>query len=569
MANFESRTMFFSTSPRNPELIPRYLKLIKENDLENKNYNKDLQIEFYELLSQANLADVNNVGKSKDKAFAGRDKLTRAPQALGFLIPRSNKPLKITEAGNLLMEESLFEDVMIHQILKFQLPSSLHKETKMKNENRFNIKPFLEIIRLVYELDYLTYQELSLYGVTLTDYRNFNDTKDRILEYRLKRKEVKGKSSLKKFYAECRKTIFKDLYADLLNSKQYHVRETKEKSEDKFIKTKMSNSLDYTDSIFRFLRATGLFILSKGKSISISPDRFEEVEFILNNVDRKIMDPNMPLESYYEYLANPKVPKLKNDNIYEIKREIKSKGLSETSDDLYVLKEVLNKHRVLKRKQKLVEMTKELKRKEESDIDDIIETYSQILNNEVPDRSAVMEWNTWRAAVMINNGKITGNFIPDDNGFPISTARGSKGDVVGEYGDFNILYEVTLSTGKKQHDMEGEPVPRHVGELKRKSGKDTFGFFIAEKINPESIYHFYLTTATNSKIYGGNISIIPINLADFIKFFKLSIKKNLQPSDLLDLHKQSIKLSKESIAEGEDEEVWYNNILNYIFDKVS
>ena len=56
---------------------------------------------------------------------------------------------------------------------------------------------------------------------------------------------------------------------------------------------------------------------------------------------------------------------------------------------------------------------------------------------------------------------------------------GSKGDVVGEYGDFNILYEVTLSTGKKQHDMEGEPVPRHVGELKRKSGKDTFGFFIA------------------------------------------------------------------------------------------
>ena len=36
------------------------------------------------MLSQANLAGVSNGGKSKDKAFAGRDKLTRAPQALGF-----------------------------------------------------------------------------------------------------------------------------------------------------------------------------------------------------------------------------------------------------------------------------------------------------------------------------------------------------------------------------------------------------------------------------------------------------------------------------------------------------
>ena len=72
-----------------------------------------------------------------------------------------------------------------------------------------------------------------------------------------------------------------------------------------------------------------------------------------------------------------------------------------------------------------------------------------------------MEWNTWRAAVMINNGDITGNFIPDDNGYPISTAGGSKGDIVGDYGSFNILYEVTLSQGKNNmiwkvslsHDM--------------------------------------------------------------------------------------------------------------------
>ncbi|MBC3080964.1 AlwI family type II restriction endonuclease [Staphylococcus capitis] len=569
MGRFESRTIFFSTSPRNPELIPKYLRLIREKDLENKLYNETLQIKFYDMLSQANLAGVSNGGKSKDKAFAGRDKLTRAPQALGFLIPKRNKPLKITEAGNLLMKEALFEDVMIHQLLKFQLPSALHKETKNKNEGRFNIKPFLEIIRLVYELEYLTYQELSIFGITMTDYRKFNETKQDVLEYRAKRKNSRGNKSLKKFYEEKRNEIFKELYIDILDNKNYKVRENTENSQEKFLKTKLSNSLDYTDSIFRFLRATGLFVLTKGKSISISNERIKEVQYILKNVERDIVSPDISIDKYFKYLSNPNIPKLKNDDLREIQFEIESKGIKVDSDDLYSLKEELNRQRVLKREQKLLEIKKKLKRKDKEDVEDIIETYSQIIKNEIPDRSAVMEWNTWRAAVMINNGDITGNFIPDDNGYPISTAGGSKGDIVGDYGSFNILYEVTLSQGKKQYDMEGEPVPRHVGELKKKSGKDTFGFFIAEKINPESVYHFYLTTGTNSKIYNGNISVIPINLSDFIHIFKLSIEKNIQPSDFLDLHNYSINMSRESIINGENEEYWYDKVMKYILNKVS
>ena len=63
MGRFESRTIFFSTSPRNPELIPKYLRLIREKDLENKLYNETLQIKFYDMLSQANLAGVSNGGK--------------------------------------------------------------------------------------------------------------------------------------------------------------------------------------------------------------------------------------------------------------------------------------------------------------------------------------------------------------------------------------------------------------------------------------------------------------------------------------------------------------------------
>ncbi|WMZ78398.1 hypothetical protein [Staphylococcus pseudintermedius] len=49
----------------------------------------------------------------------------------------------------------------------------------------------------------------------------------------------------------------------------------------------------------------------------------------------------------------------------------------------------------------------------------------------------------------------------------------------------------------------------------------------------------------------------------------MSIKKNLQPDDLKDLHNYSIKLSKESLINGKDEEYWYNGIKEYLLEKVS
>ncbi|MGH2311146.1 AlwI family type II restriction endonuclease, partial [Enterococcus faecalis] len=88
-------------------------------------------------------------------------------------------------------------------------------------------------------------------------------------------------------------------------------------------------------------------------------------------------------------------------------------------------------------------------------------------------RPTLFEWNVWRAMSMINHGDIQGNFIVDDSGLPISTASGGQSDIVGDYGDFRIGIEVTLSTGKKQYEMEGEPVSRHIGEMQRQ--KPSFG----------------------------------------------------------------------------------------------
>lgn len=93
---------------------------------------------------------------------------------------------------------------------------------------------------------------------------------------------------------------------------------------------------------------------------------------------------------------------------------------------------------------------------------------------------------------------------------PLSTASGGIGDIIGDYGNFKIVVEVTLSSGSKQYDMEGEPVPRHVGTEQKKAKCPVFGLFIAEKVVNTVIYHFFTTAVANSDVYGGYVDIIPL-----------------------------------------------------------
>ena len=46
----------------------------------------------------------------------------------------------------------------------------------------------------------------------------------------------------------------------------------------------------------------------------------------------------------------------------------------------------------------------------------------------------------------------------DDYGKPLSTAQGNMADIVCDYGDYILIVEVTMASGQRQYDMEGEPV---------------------------------------------------------------------------------------------------------------
>ena len=178
MATIESRTLFFFTSPRSPyKLIPEIKLLIDE--LKGEKWNKQTQIKFADLLQRNN--NFNNVGKAKDPAFTARDRITRAPKALGFV---DLKPtIQLTEAGSLFLDEETRDEAFLRQILKFQLPSPYHRESK-KISHTFCVKPYLEIFRLIEELEQISFDELRLFGMQLTSYKKLNLVKDKILKFR-------------------------------------------------------------------------------------------------------------------------------------------------------------------------------------------------------------------------------------------------------------------------------------------------------------------------------------------------------------------------------------------------
>lgn len=569
MARFGERFLLGFTSPRTPKLISEYIKVIEKNNLENLPYDTSFQEKFYMVLSEAKVAG-EEAGTAKDKALAGRDKLTRMPQALGFFITQRNKKFQVTEAGKLLKDEDLFEDVLLHQILKFQLPSPLHKESE-SNAGKFRIKPFLEIIRLIDELGYLSYKELMIFGMTLTDYRNFEKVIEKIKKYREQREVIKQqKKSLRVFDYETQLSVFKELYADIIQAEDFKTRETVTKTAEAYMKKKLSNWGDYTDSIFRILRATGVVVFSKGRTLTLSSERSSEIKYILENIDREIVSVDMKREDFDLYISNPYKPLLLNDDKDNLINTLRSIGsFGNNDEDIYVLKHRLNQQRNLKKQEKVESESLKLKKRYQADIDDILQTFEAISNREIEPasmRPTFFEWNIWRAMTMINHGDVRGNFVVDDSGMPVSTAGGGQSDIVGDYGEFNIGIEVTLSTGQKQFEMEGEPVSRHIGEMQVK--KPTFGLFIADVLNESVINYFYTLSHQKSKIYNGTVDIIPMNTTTFIEFFKQATNKDINPKDLFSIHEHSIQVSKQMLIEDKTEDDWYKSVIKKVFTVV-
>ncbi|HOW60646.1 MAG TPA: AlwI family type II restriction endonuclease [Candidatus Moranbacteria bacterium] len=548
----DKKTIFFVTSPRSPHKLVDEIKFLSEN-FEGQKWNSETQKKFYLQLAKQDFFEGSATG---DVAFKARDRVNRAPKSLGLI---DLKPvIKLTEAGKKYVYGNRPEEIFLRQLLKFQLHSPYHKD---KN-NTFRIKPYLELMRLIYELDGLSKHEIGLFVIQLTDFAKYNNVKNKIINFREEKKLLRTKKiNYKKFIALQFEKELTELFKEDIEQGKLSIRESKEQTLDNFVKTKRSNHLDYADASIRYLRATGLFSLNpKTSKVYILKERKNDIEFILKNIDRDIFA-YKDEEDYEANLFDASKPLLLVDNKDLIISKITQKDTrvsvsalkEKDTEDLKNIYESLIKESL----EKYIENEKSKLRNYE-EYNDILEVFSGIVNRENIDPSLFFEWNIWRAFTMLNDGDIQGNFKIDDDGMPLYTAPGNTPDIVCKYKDFDAIVEVTLSSGQKQYEMEGEPVARHYGQYKKSNSKPVFGIFVAPNLNNATIAHYYGLYRINIEYYGGKSQIIPLSLEDFKCLLKNAHSSAIKPKadDLKNLFNSLSNLALKT----ENEKDWYQQI---------
>ena len=549
MARIDSKVIFVTTSPRTPAKMVPEIELLNTHFAGQK-WNTESQSAFMELLKDENF--FNGEG-ANDPAFSARDRITRAPKSLGFVVL---KPLiELTPAGKELINSKRKDEIFLRQLLKFQVPSPYHKPT-IKAAN-FWIKPYLELFRLVRHFGSLKFDELRLFGLQLTDYRDFDHIVSRIEQFRIEKAQNQG--NYRRFYQEYIYSELREIYSDKIQSGKTKTRETNDASISTFLSTQSSNLRDYADACFRYLRVTGLVNISQlGKSISIVPEKIQEVDYFLQNTDREpcyIADERQ----YIAYLGNPQLPTLFTDNRelleQRIRKEFPHIQISTTST-LLELKDIFANELEKRKEQLITEHIAAIK--DYRHFEEISSTFDQIIAKSLYDAPLMLEWNTWRAMTMLNGGNIKANLKFDDFGNPMSTAQGNMADIVCDYDDFGLTVEVTMQSGQKQYETEGEPVTRHLAKFKRETEKPAYCLFIAPNINDSCKAHFYALHKMNIQFYGGTSTIVPLPLSVFRKMVEDSYNANHVPEPR---HVQGFFERSNEIANSTDNEVdWYNGI---------
>ncbi|HEY5591587.1 MAG TPA: AlwI family type II restriction endonuclease [Paludibacter sp.] len=559
MARIDSKVIFVTTSPRTPAKMIPEIGLLNTH-FSGKQWNQETQRAFMELLREENF--FNGEG-ANDPSFSARDRINRAPKALGFVI--LSPTIQLTPAGEELVNSRRKEEIFLRQLLKFQIPSPYHKPTE--NSAEFWVKPYLELFRLVRHFGSLKFDELKIFGLQLVDFREFDKIVEKIDQFRIAKAQNEG--NYKRFRTEYLTSELREIYSVDISSGNTRTRETTDSSIAKFLSTKASNMRDYADACVRYLRATGLVNISHlGKSISIVPEKIQEVDYFLQNADREpcFIDNE---RQYVVYLGNPQIPTLLTDNRELLEQKIRVEfpqlQISETAT-LQELKNLFADELENRKEQILTDQISAIK--DYRQFEEINTTFDQILAKSLYDTPLILEWNTWRAMTMLDGGNIKANLKFDDFGKPMSTAQGNMADIVCDYGDFGLTVEVTMQGGQRQYETEGEPVTRHLAKYKRETERPTYCLFVAPNINDACIAHFYALYKMNIQYYGGTSTIVPLPLNIFVKMVEDSYNASYVPEPR---HIQRFFERSNELANATNNEVdWYNGIteraLNWLTD---
>lgn len=554
MAIISNPTLFFPTSPRSPLKMRPEMKLLVEKFKGRRwERNRALQKEFAKELSSSE--DFKGTASESDPDFSARDRITRGPKSLGLV---TLDVIGFTEPGLNFYDEDLATETFLRQLMKFQLPSPFHV-IGQNVKKTFCVRPYLEILRLIHRLGRLAFDELMLFGMQLTDYRDFECVVEDIRKFRIAKEQRKG--AYKKFFAETKVAVVKSVFSREISEGRIKTRESDEASLDKFIQTKSGTMRDYADACVRYIHASGLVTVSSpGRTLSLIESKRAEAEYLLATVDRNPVFVD-DYSGYRKHLYNPSTPLLLTDDRASlVDKAVKCNAVKSKSEAASLtIKDLKKRIRVAEdHLREAVVMSQATELKSFSKYDDVVEVFRQVQRRDKRDRPLMFEWNAWRTMTMMDGGSIRANLTFDDAGNPLSTAPGNNADIVCDYGDFVVTVEVTLMSGNKQYDAEGEPVARHLGDIKAKTGRPAYCLFVAPTINENVIAHFFVLHKVKAKSYGGKSVVIPLTLDRFVGMLTQSKNCGYVPSP--DKVRSFCEYSMMTANATDDAETWYSAI---------
>jgi hypothetical protein len=561
------RTWTITTSPRSPHKLPGTLELLAP--LYGRPWDKETQHKFGAILAKNKEFEGD---AAADPAQSARDRVGRALKAFGFVrySPRGGV-LKITDAGSALVKRSRLDELYLRQMLKWQFPSPNHGGSEYAH---FNIKPFLEVTRLVRDLDGLSKKEINIFCLTLIDWHDYDTTKAEILEYRSDLAKAATASERRATEAAAKQKHFRRVYAAELASGDLKLREQRGRkiTEELFLAVKVSNAGDYADAVVRYVRATELFnISSRVQRLKIAQSKTHIVDSVLKGTERDARAYSSG-EEFLDYLCNPTTPEIPQDSPGPIITEIKSLSskLGVAAEDapgttIESLKDKRDEIEERLRVSVLREQSEELA--SYSLYGEITSLFSQIANPtrselQVLDRPTHLEWNTWRALTMLDDGDIRASFPMDSEGKPMRTAPAGLADIICYYKSFVLVVEVTTAYGATQYIMEGEPVPRHLGKVRqelREAGdlRPVYGLFVALRISPDVVTHFYNIRQYSTKSFGGKSRIIPLDIQSFMRLIEVAKERGGVTSEQM---YSFIRWADARADSAEDEQHWIGQI---------
>jgi hypothetical protein len=573
MAQARTRLWFLPTSPRSPDKIQPELTILQA--FEGKVWDKTAQAEFFRrIVDSGSYESAGRPPKEPDQP--GRERVHRAPRALGFARAKTGDRLVITPAGHALIEGYDPADLFLHQLLKLQFPSPNHGERDYRE--LFRIKPFLEVLRLVREVESISKYELQAFALTLIDYHDLGEAVAHLQRFRAERAAIEPGRPRREFEQEVIFARMAEVYAEDLATEGISLRERggRAVSPDEVLATKVANARDYADAAMRYFQRTGLFTFSDFRSLRLLPERAPDVDQILATVSPE-PEPyeGTDLEPFWAYLGDPALPALPLDEPavvrerFEVLRGEVAESVREAVGALPAaatatvpeLKHAYTRLQDQAEAEARDGLRTELARKDI--IDELVATFAQIASGGIIDRSLILEWNVWRVLAVLDDGDIRNNFKLDRFGQPVTHAPGNMSDIECTYEDFHLLTEVTVSSGARQHATEGEPVTRHVGLYQRRAQdagdrRPVFALFIAERLEATVIADFYSAFTTKVRAFGGAVKIVPLEISDLVALIEATRERlgEFQAGDL----RQFLERASLLVTESMDEEEWRERV---------